>query len=242
MSLRWLTITGLLAVSTASCSRRSRRLERPDGSAPREAVDALAGAYCITDVQTDARTYHFDSPRWVLQAAEGLGPRVLAITIAGYAAPLVSTTVSQPPPKDAELSTAVGYSLGEFYYVQASVADTVDNGVYERLEAYINYTRSAWVVREAGCGAILGTGISFKPIGVYFAVRDTGSVAVPGTSVIGFLPDGTGGPGGYAPDPIVAPLQTSDAGTTGIAGAGTSGAGTSDAGTADAGAFDAGGP
>jgi len=117
MSLRWLAGAGLFAVSTVSCSRR---LEDPDRSAPVEAVEALAGAYCITDVQTDPRTYHFDSPRWVLQAAEGIGPRVLAITIAGYAAPVINTTVSQPFPKGDELSAAVGYSLNDFYYVQAS--------------------------------------------------------------------------------------------------------------------------
>ncbi len=221
MSSRWLAVAGLFAVSAASCSRR---LEDPDRSAPTEAVDALAGAYCITDVQTDPRTYHFDSPRWVLQAAEGVGPRVLAITVAGFVAPLVSTTVAQPPPKSAELSAAVGYSLNEFYYVQASVAYTVNAGSYKRLEAYINYARSAWVVREAGCGAVLGSGISFKPIGVYFAARDAGSVAVPGASVIGFLPDGTGGPGGYAPGPVIASPQASDVGTSG------------------AGAADAGGP
>ncbi len=226
MSRRWLAIAGLFAVSVASCSRR---LEGPDGSAPGEAVDALAGAYCITDVQTDPRTYHFDSPRWVLQAAEGVGPRVLAITIAGFAAPLVSTTVAQPPPKAAELSAAVGYSLNDFYYVQASVAYTVDTGSYKRLEAYINYARSAWVVQEAGGGAVVGSGISFKPIGVYFAARDTESVALPGTSVIGFLPDGTGGPCGVAPGPVIASPQASDEGTSG-------------AGTADAGASDAGSP
>jgi hypothetical protein len=172
-------------------------------------VEALAGACCITDVQTEPVTYHFDSPRWVLQAAEGLGPRVLAITIAGYAAPLVNTSVAQLP-KVGEVSAAVDYSLGEFYYVQASAAYTVDSGSYKRLEAYINYARSAWVVREAGCGAVLGTGISFKPIGVYFMVRDTGSLVIPGASVIGFLPDATGGPGGYSLPPEA---QASDAGT-----------------------------
>ena len=98
---------------------------------------------------------------------------------------------------------------------------------------------SAWVVREAGCGAVLGSGISFKPIGVYFAARDTESVAVPGSSVIGFLPDGAGGPGGYAPGAVFASPQASDAGA---ADAGTTDAGTADAGTADAGTTDAGGP
>jgi len=225
MSFPRLAIAGLFGLSAASCSRR---LEGPDESSPGEAVDALAGAYCITDVQVDPRTYHFDSPRWVLQAAEGVGPRILAVTIAGYAAPLVSTTLAQPRPREAELSAAVGYSLGEYYYLQSSAADTIDSGQYKRLEAYVNYARSAWVIREAGCGAVLGTGISFKPIGVYFAARDAGSVAVPDTSVMGFLPDGAGGPVGYAPGPDLASLQASHGGT--------GGAGAADAGAADAGA------
>jgi hypothetical protein len=224
MAFRVSAVAGLLAVSAASCSRR---LEGPDGSAPGEAVEALAGTYCITDVVADGRTYHFDSPRWVLDAAEGLGPRVLALTIAGYASPLVTTTVG-PLPQAGTVSAAVGYSLSEFYYVQASAAVTLDDGSYKRLEAYVNYARSAWVVREAGCGAVLGTGVSFKPVGVYFASRDTGSVALPGPSVIGVLPNGIGGPLGYPPPPGLASSQASAAGAAD--------AGTVDAGLADGGA------
>jgi hypothetical protein len=236
MSFRKLAIAGLSGLSAASCSGR---LEGPDGSSPGEAVDALASAYCISDVQVDPRTYHFDSPRWVLQAAEGVGPRVLAVTIAGYAAPLVSTTLAQHPPKDGELSAAVGYSLGEYYYLQSSAAYTVDSHSEKRLEAYINYARSAWVIREAGCGAVLGAGISFKPIGIYFAARDSGSAAVPGASAIGILPDGAGGPVGYAPGPGLASPPPSHAGA---ADAGAADAGTADAGAADAGAADTGAP
>jgi hypothetical protein len=225
MSLRRPSVAALLAVSAASCSRHS---EAPDRGALREAVEPLGGAYCITDVQTDPMSYHFDSPRWVLAAAEGAGQRVLALTIAGYAGPWVSTTVSQHP-KEAEISAAVGYNVAELYYYQASAAYTVDNGSYKRLEAYINYARSAWVIREAGCGAVLGTGVSFKPIGVYFAARDTASVAIPAASMMGFLPEGNGGPVGFSPTPASSP---SDAGA---GGAGTGGAGTGGAGIADAG-------
>jgi hypothetical protein len=138
----------------------------------------------------------------------------------------VSTTVTQHP-KESDLSAALNYNVADLYYLQASSAYTVTNGSYARLEAYINYARSAWVVREAGCGAVLGTGVSFKPIGVYFAVRNTASVAISGASVIGLLPDANGGPGGYQPYP-----DPSDAGT---GDAGTGKAGTDDAGTGDAG-------
>ena len=150
---------------------------------------------------------------------------MLVITIAGYAAPIVNTTVTRRP-KESDISTAVGYSLGKFYYLQASAAYTVEEWSYRRLEAYINYARSAWVIREAGCGAVLGTGVSLKPIGVYFAVRKAGSVAVPGNSVIGFLPGGAGGPGGYLPYP-------------GLANEGRGDAGSGDAGSGDAGSRDA---
>lgn len=213
MFLRWPAALGLLVVSAASCSGRP---EETEGSAPGEAAEALAGAYCITDVQTDPRTYHFDSPRWVLQAAEGIGPRVLTVTVAGYAAPLLTTTLSRHP-KASDLSTAVGYSLGEFYYLQASGAYTVAKGSDKRLEAYVNYARSVWVVREAGCGAVLGTGTSFKPIGIYFAARDTASVAIPGSSVISFVPGCTGGACGVAlePDPTSPPTSDAVAGDKG---------------------------
>jgi hypothetical protein len=155
-----------------------------------------------------------------------VGPRVLALTVAGFAGPLVSTTVTHRP-KEADLSAALNYNVAELYYFQASAAYTVKDGSYARLEAYINYARSAWMVRDAECGAVLGTGMSFKPIGVYFAVRDTGSVAIPGTSVIGLLPDANGGPGGYRPYPSPASPDARDAGT--------GDAGTGDAGTRDAG-------
>ena len=228
------SIVALLALSAASCSGelepRDRDRDRDRGAAG-EAEEALAGTYCITDVRTEEATYHFDSPRWLLQAAEGRGPRVLVITIAGYAAPIVNTTVTRRP-KESDISTAVGYSLGKFYYLQASAAYTVEEWSYRRLEAYINYARSAWVIREAGCGAVLGTGVSLKPIGVYFAVRKAGSVAVPGASVIGFLPDGAGGPGGYSPYPSLA-----NEGRAGDAGSGD--AGSADAGSGDAGSGDA---
>ncbi|MFT3773948.1 MAG: hypothetical protein QM820_51930 [Minicystis sp.] len=236
MSFRRPSVAALLAVSAARCSPP---FEAPDPSAPGEAAEAITGTYCITDVQTDPVTYHFDSPRWVLQAAEGLGPRVLALTVAGYAAALVTTTTTQRP-KESEISTAVGYSLSEFYYLQASAAHTVDDRRFRRLEAYINYARSVWVIREAGCGAVLGTGVSFKPIGVYFAVRSTGSVAIPGTSVIGFIPNATGGPGGFLPYQNPPSSQASDAGAGDAGDAGTGDAGAGDAGTGDAGAGDAG--
>jgi hypothetical protein len=203
MSLRRIVA---LALTAASCSRR---LEAPvvDG-ANSEAVDALVGAYCISDVQTDDLTYHFDSPRFVLQAAEGLGPRVLALTVAGFAAPLISTTVSARP-NEADVSAAVGYSIGEYHYVQASAAYSVDQDSYKRLEAYINYARSAWIIRDASCGAVVGTGESFKPIGIYFAFRDTPSAAIPVSSVVNVLPVCTPAPCAIAPS---TPPDTSHAG------------------------------
>jgi hypothetical protein len=57
------------------------------------------------------------------------------------------------------------------------------------------------VIQEAGCGAALGAGVSFKPIGVYFAVRGSASMPIDGSSVIGFLPDCTGAQCGWVPDP-----------------------------------------
>ena len=231
MSFGWPTVAAVLAVSAASCSGR---LEAPENGAPGEAAEALAGAYCITDVLADPVTYHVDSPRWVLQAAEGLGPRTIALTVAGFAAPLVNSTVTSP--KESDVSTAVGYSMAEYYYLQDSGAVTVDTGDYRRLEAYVNYARSAFVIREAGCGAVLGTGVSFKPVGIFFATRDTGSVAIPGSSVVGLLPDGAGGPGGFLPTPATPPASAAGAGDAGAGDAGTGDAGTGDAGTGDAGA------
>jgi hypothetical protein len=206
-------VAGLLVVSNAGCSRQPGGPDGPDEIEPGTAGEALAGACCITDVQTDPRTYHFDSPRWVLDAAEGVGPRVLGVTIAGLASPLVSTTVSRHP-SGAAVSSAVGYSLTDFYFIQASGAHTLGSGYRRRLEAYVSYARSTWVVREAGCGAVLGAGVSFKPIGVYFQVRDAASLAIDGTSVIGVFPDCSGGQCGYAPEPVPdAPPPAEDAGT-----------------------------
>jgi hypothetical protein len=205
MSFCWPAL--VFAVSAASCSRRLDGAE----SALGQSVDPLVGACCITDVQTDGLTYHFDSPRFVLEAAEGLGPRVLALTVAGFAGPVVSTTVS-PHPTEADITAAVGYSLGDFYYLQASSALTVDTNAQKRLEAYVNYARSVWVVREPGCGAVLGTGMSFKPIGVYFLSRDVVDTAIPGSSLVSVIPGSNGGPCGVSLGPDVASMQASDAG------------------------------
>jgi hypothetical protein len=219
MALRWPAVAWLLALSCASCSRRPVGAEE---GVPGEASEALSSTYVITDVQSDGNTYHFDSPRFVLEASEGAGPRVLAVTVAGYVAPLVSTTLSQHP-KGSDISAAVGYSLAEAFYLQASAAYTVERWDYKRLEAYINYARTAWVVRDAACGAVLGTGMSFKPIGVYFAVRDTANAAIPGTSVINCVPGCTGGPCGYALDPTTGLPEASDADAGVDAGAGDGG-------------------
>ena len=55
---------------------------------------------------------------------------------------------------------------------------------------------------DAACGAVLGTGVSFKPIGVWFQVIDAGgSAALDGSSITGVISDGSGGPSGYVPTP-----------------------------------------
>jgi hypothetical protein len=213
--------TLLFIALLAGCSRQ------PDEGDPGSATEALAGAYCITDVVIDPITYHFDSPRWLLDSSEGAGPRVLGVIIAGLAQPLVSTNMSEHP-HGSDISRAVGYNLGQYYFVQASALRTVNDGAYERLEAYTNYARSAWVIRDAACGAVLGAGVSFKPIGIHFEVRKAGNVPIDGVNVFGVFPDCAGGQCGYAPPPP-------DDAPKGM------GAGDGDAGAGDASVGDAGG-
>jgi hypothetical protein len=113
--------------------------------------------------------------------------------------------------------------VGVYYFVQATAAYTVSDQTYARLEAYIDYARSTWVVRDAGCGTVLGQGVSFKPIGVYFMVRDGSDTAIDGTSAVALVPDCAGGQCGDPPAPPDSP-PLDDAGT-GDAGAGDAGAG-----------------
>ena len=58
-------------------------------------------------------------------------------------------------------------------------ADDNAEALHKRLEAYAAYQRTVWEIRDADCLVPLGTGASFKPIGVYFRVVDAEDIALP---------------------------------------------------------------
>jgi hypothetical protein len=194
-------LAAFLAVWQGGCSRQ------PDSAS---AGEALSGTYCLNDVQIDPLTYHFAGPRWLLQAAEGQGPRTLTVTVAGLAAPLVSTNTTVHPSGE-DIQSTVGYSMTDFYFIQATALHTVDTGSFKRVEAYTNYQRTAWVIRDAACNTILGQGFSFKPIGVYFQVVNAFDLPVSGVSLVGGGP-GCGGDGCDAPVPDDKSSPSDDAG------------------------------
>jgi hypothetical protein len=200
-----------------------------------EASEALVGTFCIFNAQIAPGSFHFDGPNWLLDSAEGLGPQSLAIAIASFVQPEISTTTTDKPSAE-DVSEAVGYSVTTRFQVQASSSINVDAMHFQRLEAYTSFQQTYFEIRDAACRAYVGSGSAYKPIGVYFQIRNAIDVALPDVGIYtlppplpGLLPpigpEGAGGAG-------------SPGGTTGASGtggtSGTSGAGGGE--PADAGA------
>jgi hypothetical protein len=186
------------------------------------AASAQGVGYCITNVHTDVPTIHFRGQRWLIAAAEGLGPRDLDVDVTEFAQPQISTNTSFKPGVD-DISNAVGYSVTTRYQVSASSRVTVNTGVFDRLEAYIAFQRAVWEIRDAGCGVHLGVGASYKPVGVYFQTVEALDLGIQDPGVYALGPDCIGPtclpvvppPGQGAPPPGGAPTPASDTGGEG---------------------------
>jgi hypothetical protein len=216
---------GVIAIlaSIASCAR-----ELPAGPQLGASDDALEVDYCILNVHTDEETVHFEGPDWMIASVEGAGPLNLDLRVLKFLIPTMSTT-GHYKPKESTVSTAVGYSMQERYGVNDYTRLAVNTGTFQRVEAYADFQRTAFEIHDAGCGALLGTGASYRPIGVYFRAVDATDVALPDIGVHLCVPVDEGPP---PPPPPPAGSAQADAGPKD--------AGPKDAGPKDAGPKDAG--
>jgi hypothetical protein len=167
------------------------------------AADPLVGAYAIAGVRASPGTVHFSGLPALLDSAEGMGPMVVTTNVGVFILPAMSTTVTGLDRKS--VARAVGYNLSERHDVIAVSTATFDKNDSERLEAYGAFDQTLWEVQDPASGALLGTGASFNPSGVFFQtvpayhvpLPDMGLfTVVPGCENLACtLPPGPGGPG-----------------------------------------------
>src|SRR5262249_28922249 len=85
----------------------------------------------------------------------------------------------------------------------ASSQAKLDEGKFMRLEAYTAFQKTTWEIRDASCNVYLGSGITYKPIGIYFELRNIVDVGLPDVGIYtaaSSCPGGIcAGPGGAGP-------------------------------------------
>jgi len=155
----------------------------------------ITDLFPIGDVVVDPATYHWADPSLLLATSEGAGPRTLDVSVNAAVTPHVSYTGTRTPER-AQISTALGWDVGETVALQAETSVLVPVDAYARVDAYPAYQRITWAVLGPAPGVVLGTGTAYKPIGVYF---DTCGCIGPdpcGVGCVGGSPYAGGGAGG----------------------------------------------
>lgn len=167
-------LVALLVIDAVACSdSRDEARTQPGGSNDPHAVGTAQDAYCtnhaITNVVVLPGTYHWENPLHLLDSTEGFGPRTLSMTISDSISPSASES-STYTPTSSEISSSVGYDLSATFSIDASSSILVPFGAYARLEAFATFQVTTWNIVGTNCfGAPdLGTGVSYKPVGVYF--------------------------------------------------------------------------
>jgi hypothetical protein len=197
-------LAALLAISTAACSD-SHGAASPgnDGRGVGAAQQGYCATHSIVNVQLAPGTYHWEDPAHLLNSAEGFGPRSLNITISDSISPSASES-STYTPSNSEISSSVGYDISATFAIDASSGILVPFGGYARLEAFATFAMTTWDIVGTNCvGAVDGgTGVSFKPVGVYFKTCEAldcslgGGIVGGGPMQSGPVPSGAGGAGG----------------------------------------------
>jgi len=154
--------------------------------------EVCRGRILIEDVTFLPDTVYWDDPAHLISVAEGVGPRNLSLSIASTVAAEVSVTTTRTP-ADSEISAAVGFNVSQAFTLEANSTILVPTFGYARLEAYPLYQPIVWNIVCGRHGLTYGTGMVYKPIGVYFAT--TSVECLPGGPVCS-LDAGAGGAGG----------------------------------------------
>lgn len=144
-----------------------------------QAEEALEGAYYVGNVRAHPGSHYTVDPGSLLDAAEAWGPQTLLLSIDRSVAPQISIqrTPGAQLSKDKltrTLQDAVGFSVTEGFEITASSSTVVDEGSYQRLEAYPTFQRITWDLWNDVYGAMSGApgtpGTLYRPMGVYFRV------------------------------------------------------------------------
>jgi hypothetical protein len=178
------------------------------------AVEGQIKSYAIAGVRASPGTVHLTGLPWLLNCAEGTGPLVVTTHVGTFVQPMMSTTVTGVSP-DA-VSQAVGYSLWSRHDLLAVSSASFAPFESSRLEAYASFVQTCWEVKDAASGALVGTGASFDPCGVYFQTVNASHVALPDEGIFDFLP-ACALPGGPVP-PEGAGEGAADAGVARVPG------------------------
>jgi hypothetical protein len=185
LDLRW----PLLLAALAACSPGHR------GGEPVGASDqALAPGFWIGNVAFDPATYHFDDPANLLMAAEGAGPRTLNVAVSTAMSPQIEFTGTHTP-SHSDISKALGYDVTQTFQLTADSSVLVPVDAYARVAAYPTFQKATWTI--FGLGTVpMGTGSTYKPIGVYFETCGCIGPDPCGTGCVSGAPLGGGGTGG----------------------------------------------
>jgi hypothetical protein len=198
-------LVAMLAVSAAACSEpfREAGTNAGDPGEPRDlgtARDAYCTGHSIVNVVVAPGTYHWEDSAHLLNSAEGFGPRTLGISIADSISPSSSAS-STYTPTDSEISSSVGYDITATFAIDASTSVFVPFGGYARILAFATFEVTTWDIIGTNCfgPADAGTGVSYKPVGVYFKTCEAYDCSLGGGVVsVGPIPSGPdpGGAGG----------------------------------------------
>ncbi|MDI1476510.1 hypothetical protein [Polyangium sp. y55x31] len=174
---------------------QSASLNEAEGDADvAEAMGEICrGRILIEDVTFLPETIHWEDPAHLLSASEGAGPRNLSLSIASSVTAEVSVTIAKTP-ADSDISKAVGFNVSEQFTLEANSTILVPAFGYARLEAYPLYQPIVWNIVCGRHGLTFGSGIVYKPIGVYFAT--SGVNCLPGGPIVCSPGAGAGGAGG----------------------------------------------
>ena len=197
-------LVAMLAVSVAGCSDPFR--EAGTNAGDLGDLGTTQEAYCtghsIVNVVIAPGTYHWEDSAHLLNSAEGFGPRTIGIAIADSISPSSSAS-STYTPTDSEISSSVGYDITATFAIDASTTVFVPFGGYARLLAFATFEVTTWDIIGTNCfgPADAGTGVSYKPVGVYFKTCEAydcsmgGGVVSVGPIPSGPIPGGAGGGG-----------------------------------------------
>jgi hypothetical protein len=197
-------LAAMLTISMAACSdSHGDPAPTVDGRGLGATQEAYCASHSIINVVVAPGTYHWEDPVHLLNSAEGFGPRTLSITVSDSISPSASES-STYTPSNSEISTSVGYDISATFAIDASTSVFVPYGGYARIQAFATYLMTTWDIVGTNCvGAVDGgTGVSFKPVGVYFETCEAldcslgGGVVGGGPLQSGPVPGGTGGGGG----------------------------------------------